>query len=81
MTGDEEAKRLAYLREKAIRDEYNSNSMARKIGLEEGIQKGIQKGKIENRKEIAKKMLEENIDIEIIAKITTLSVDEIKKFK
>ena len=81
LTGDEEAKRLAYLREKAIRDEYNSNSMARKIGLEEGIQKGIQKGKIENRKEIAKKMLEENIDIEIIAKITTLSVDEIKKLK
>ena len=75
LTGDEEAKRLAYLREKAIRDEYNSNSMARKIGIEEGIKKGEQ----ESRIKIAKKMLAEKVDIELICKITELTKEEIEK--
>ena len=71
LTGDEEAKRLAYLREKAIRDEYNSNSMARKKGIEEGEQK--------SRKKIAKKMLEKGNTIDEIIELTELKKEEIEK--
>ena len=43
----------------------------REEGREEGIKEGIT--------ETAKKMLKEKLDIELISKITGLSVDEIKK--
>ena len=41
----------------------------------------FQQGKIENKKEIAKKMLEKNMDIEIIIEITGLTKEEIEKLK
>ncbi len=58
-------------------------------GIKEGLKDGIQKGKIEGKKEgkyeqkivIAKKMLKENIDINIITKITKLTKKEIEKLK
>ena len=71
LTGDEEARRLAYLREKAIRDEQSA--------LITATRKGIAEGKLENQKEIAKKMLEENLHIELIIRVTGLSKEEIEK--
>ena len=72
----------------------NSNiEIGRREGLEEGIQKGIEKGKKEGKKEgieegvmqeklnNAKKMLENNLDIEIISKVTGLTEEEIEKLK
>ena len=50
-----------------------------KEGLEEGMEQGIEKGKKQNSIEIAKKMKEEELNIEIIMKITELSKDEILK--
>ena len=52
-------------------------------GIKEGIEQGMQKGKLEGIKErnyiIAKNMKKENIDIEIIKRITGLSIEEIEK--
>ena len=67
LTGDEEVKRLAELREKWEMD-YNS-----------GISYAIKKGEKKNKIETAKKMKEENLPIELIIKITELTKEEIEK--
>ncbi len=81
LTGDAETRRLAELREKAIRDEAAGLKSARRKGVEEGIQQGIEQGIEKNKIEIAKKMLAEKIDIELIMKITELTKEEIEKLK
>ena len=48
-------------------------------GYDKGIEKGLEQGKLENSKEIVKNMLKENIDIELISKITGMSIEDIKK--
>ena len=50
---------------------------AREEGLAEGKKEGIKEGKKEEKISNAKKMKEENIDINIISKITGLSIEEI----
>ena len=67
LTGDEEARRLAYLREKAIRDEANAMAGAKREGIKEG------------KKQAAKKMLAKKIDIKTIIEITGLTKEEIEK--
>jgi len=66
LTGDEEERRLAYLRDKAIRDEKTMLAGSR----EEGIK--------ENKIEIAKNMLKKGMDLSVISEITNLTVEEIK---
>jgi predicted transposase/invertase (TIGR01784 family) len=44
------------------------------------IEKGIEKGKRQRNIELAKKMLKEGVEIEFIAKICEMRIDEIKKF-
>ncbi|MBQ3414397.1 MAG: Rpn family recombination-promoting nuclease/putative transposase [Clostridia bacterium] len=75
LTGEAATKRLAELREKAIRDEAAGLKAARRVGLEEGEAKGIAK----NQKEIAKKMLAKGIDIDTIVEITGLTKEKIEK--
>lgn len=70
MSKNEELRRVAELREKAIRDEKNGLRHAREDGLREGIEK--------TNKEIAKKMKEKHIPIETIAEITKLTKEEIE---
>ena len=95
LSGDEETRRLAELREKAIRDELAAIAQARdegksegfSLGKSEGFSLGISKGKSEgiiegesqNTIKIAKKMLEKQIDIALIMEITGLTKEEIKK--
>lgn len=67
LTGDEEIRRLAELRDKAIRDEKTNLRGAR------------EEGEREKAKEIARKMIKENIDIKVIQKITGLTENEINK--
>lgn len=74
LTGDEETRRLAYLREKAIRDEISAMNWAKKDGMQKGMKKGMEKTK----KEHAKKMLAKNIDIDLIIEITGLTREEIE---
>ncbi|WP_297244899.1 Rpn family recombination-promoting nuclease/putative transposase [uncultured Brachyspira sp.] len=51
----------------------------RRLGIEEGIKKGKEEGIKENQILTAKNMKKENIDINIISKITGLSIKEIEK--
>ena len=92
---DEELRRVAELRQKAILDEKAIRKRAIEIGLEEGREKGIEEGKREGRREgrregikegrkngineVAKRMLKEKIDIKLIEKMTGLTRDEIEK--
>ena len=73
LTGDEAEKRLAELREKAIRDEA--------AALKGATQKGIEQGKEQEKLEVAKKMLAKGIDINTIIEVTELTKEEIEKIK
>ena len=83
LTGDDETRRLAYLREKAIRDEAAALTKARREGIAEGLSQGISQGISQGQKneklQIARKMLAEKIDINTIIKITELTKEEIEK--
>ena len=78
---DKKERRLAELREKAIKDEMairdSGYNEGRKEGIEEGIKEGLKKGKKAEKKSIAQNMLEMKIDKEIISKVTGLTISEI----
>ena len=73
MSEEEEMQRLAWWREKALHDEASAKGMGKREGIEIGKQK--------EKEEIAKKMLKEKLEVSLIAKITGLSEDEIKKLE
>ena len=68
---------------KEARDE--ALAEGRSEGLKEGKAEGLKEGKAEGVKQgkidIAKAMLKENCVIELIAKVTDLSIKEIEKLK
>ena len=92
---DEAIREINYYHEKWERDEADVKAYAfskgevkgRKlgraegeaIGEERGIKLGEAKGKAEEKMEIAKEMKKEGIDIDIIAKTTKLSKEDILK--
>ena len=73
LTGDEEVKRLAELREKWEMDRNSEIGQAQK--------EGEAKGKAEEKLEIAKNMLKRKFKIEDIVSITGLPKEEIEKLK
>ena len=73
LTGDEAERRLAFLRDKAIRDEKTMLAGSR----EEGIKTGEKNKQIE----IAKIMLKKGMDIKLVAEITNLTIKEIEQIK
>ena len=75
LSGDEAERRIAYLRETAEIDRKFAMTAAR----DQGRAEGRSEGKIEEKIEIAKKMLAEEMDINLIIKITGLTKDEIEK--
>ena len=74
---DEKMQRIIELREKAIRDEHAIYAKC----VDDGIEEGKAKGAREKQIEIAKSMLKENMDIEMIIKITGLTKQEIEKLQ
>ncbi|MCK9444104.1 MAG: hypothetical protein M0Q14_06225 [Tissierellaceae bacterium] len=48
------------------------------IGMEEGKVIGIEEGKKQRDQELAKKLLADGLDIELVAKYTDLSLEEVK---
>ncbi len=74
---------LARLRDKYIKDQIAIQKYGYKQGIEDGKNEGIEIGRSEGSKnksiQIVKKMLEEKINIELISKVTGISVEEIKK--
>lgn len=83
ISNDEKERYIAELREKYILDQNSFISTGYdkglKAGIEQGIQRGIEQGIQKNNIEIAKKMIEKNIDFEIISELTGISVEELKK--
>lgn len=81
MSEDEELRRLAELKEKAIKDEksakYRWTEEGRIEGIKEGIDKGIEKGV----EQVAKKMLELNMPIQDIINATGLTEKQILELK
>lgn len=73
LTGDAELKRLEEIRMWSQMEEQAALSTAKKEGKTEGQK--------EKQLEIARKLLEENIDIKTISKATGLTIDEILKLK
>ena len=86
LTGDAAVQRLAFLRDKWQSDHNSDIAWNRREAKKEGIKEGIREGKIEGMKEgekseklkIAKKMLAENMPIEMISKVTELKKEEIE---
>ena len=54
-------------------------SREREEGIKEGIKEGIEKGKLAEQISIAKSMKKENIDIEVIKRVTGLTIEELEK--
>ena len=50
-------------------------------GIKQGIKQGIEQGIEQEKENTVKNMLKENIDIEIISKVTGLSIEKINKLK
>ena len=79
LTGDEEIRRLAELREKWEMDWNSSMDYSKREGIKEGIREGVTEGRKKERLENAKKMKEEKIPTETIMRITGLTKEEIEK--
>ena len=77
VSGNERLRRIAELKEKYIRDEQASIEYAQ----DEGYRHGKEDGKAEGKTEIAKNMIKENVNIELISKVTGMSIEEIKNLK
>ena len=86
MSADEYERELYEIRERS-RLTYNTEmnearrkgeEQGEKRGAKRGEKRGIKIGKIEEKRKIAKKMIEEGLDIKLIQKLTDLSEEEIK---
>lgn len=89
LTGDEEIQRLQELREKWEMDRISEIGYERRKALAEGEAKGRAEGEAKGRrdgerkakKETVKKMLEQELPIELIIKITEMTEKEIEAIK
>ena len=70
-----EASKMAY------RDIKNSIDTAKQEGLAEGMELGMEKGKNQKALDIAKNMLTDGVDINLIMKYSGLSQEQIEKLK
>ncbi len=77
----ERLRRIAELREKAIRDEQSAMALATERGVEQGMRLGEKNGEHNSKIEIAKNLLKENIDENIISRVTGLSMEEIENLR
>ncbi len=82
---DEYEEAMALRREMFLHDQASMKRHAyedgEKAGFEKGEKSGKKIGEHNSKIEIAKNMLKENIDIEVIVKVTGLSKEEIEKLK
>lgn len=76
---DEQLRRLAELKEKAIMDEKAIYKAGRLRGEKEGIQKGITQGQLEKSIEIIKNLLSMDFTVSQIAQAVDMSEEEVKK--
>ena len=77
---DKERASLEAIKE-GLFDQYSSFNIGKKEGLKEGLDKGLKEGEKKGKIEIARNMLKDNVDINIISKYSGLNVEEINKIK
>ena len=78
LTGEENERRIAFLMDKAIRDEKSAYVDGKQDGIKLGRKDGEKIGEQKKQKEIAKKIKEEKVDIELIIKVTGLGKKQIE---
>ncbi|CAM4065047.1 hypothetical protein VRRI112168_12880 [Vreelandella rituensis] len=82
LSADEETRRLAFVRERALRDEVSFLNDAKREGEQLGIEKGKKLGIEKNKRETAHNLLKLGVlNDEQIAEVTGLAVDEIAKLR
>ena len=79
LSGDEQARAIAEAREKARMDHDSFLADARSEGLEEGLAKGRAEGQEEGIITVARNLLQEKTPVELIAKATGLTLEEIRR--
>ncbi|MCD8514246.1 MAG: Rpn family recombination-promoting nuclease/putative transposase [Nitrincola sp.] len=78
LSADEEARRLAFVRERALRDEVSFINEAKREGLKEGLNEG----RMETQRETALKLIKlTEMDDAMIADITGLSIPEVAELR
>ena len=77
ISNDEREQELAFKRELYIMDQKAIEA----AGFDKGVKQGIEQGKKEEQIKIAKKLLEQNIDINIISKVAGLTTEEIENLE
>ena len=77
---DKERASLEAIKE-GLFDQYSSFNIGKKEGIEEGLKEGLKEGEKNKSIEIAKNMLKDNVDINIISKYSGLNVEEIEGLK
>ena len=90
ISADEKMREAYRAREKARLDMVSKLKYARRqgreegkeegkvVGIEEGKVIGIEEGRKQRDQELAKKLLADGLDIELVAKYTDLSLEEVK---
>ena len=53
----------------------------REEGREEGIEKGMEKGIGKCKEEVALRMLQQNMELQLISQLTGLSIEQLQKLK
>ena len=85
VSSNEETRRDAEIRIKAMSDKASSLAGAKEEGLQQGLQKGLQQGlqqgTIQGKLEIILNMLKNQLDDETISKLTGISLEEIREMK
>jgi len=77
---DKERASLEAIKE-GLFDQYSSFNIGKKEGIEEGLKEGLKEGEKKGKIEMARNMLKDNVDINIISKYSCLSIEEINKLK
>nr|WP_207751426.1 Rpn family recombination-promoting nuclease/putative transposase [Mediterraneibacter glycyrrhizinilyticus] len=79
LSADEQAKLEYEAREKAIRDHNSQMNSALKRGMQRGMEKGIEEGMKKGKRSLIRTMLANGAAPDLIAKLTGLSLSEIKE--
>ena len=74
-------RRIAELKEKAIRDEENGLRHAKEDGIAEGKKLGLEEGKKSSKIEIARNLLQDGMNIEKVSMIVGLTKEEIEQIE
>jgi predicted transposase/invertase (TIGR01784 family) len=78
LSSDEETYRLYEAREHSLMERNSLIADGVAKGMEQGIKKGIEKGIEKGKKEVIKNMLKEGLEVDLIAKVTGFSVEEVR---